>query len=85
MAIGYIDQVTLPDSKKYSIKDSTLNVYSGTCDTTAATAIKEVTCPEHFSLTKGAVVFVTFDYTNSVTISNIKLKVNDTDEKPIRH
>jgi len=88
VADGYINQVTLPNSKKYSITDSTLNVYSGTCDTAAGTAIKDVTCPEHFSLTKGAVVFVTFANTNSVTISSIKLRVNSTaasDAKPIKH
>ena len=88
MADGYINQVTLPDSNKYTLTDSTLHVYSGTCGTAADTAIKDVTCPEHFSLTKGAVVFVTFANTNSVTISSIKLRVNSTasgDAKPIKH
>ena len=88
MANGYIDQVTLPDSTKYSLTDSTLKVYSGVCPTATGTAIKDVTCPENFSLTKGAVVFVTFDNTNSVTVNQIKLRVNSSataDAKPIRH
>ena len=88
MANGYVDQVTLPDSSVYTLKDQTLQVYSGTCDTAAGTAIKDVTCPDSFSLTKGAVVFVTFNNTNSVTISSLKLRVNSVnsaDAKPIKH
>jgi len=82
---SYIDQVTLPDGKKYTLTDSTLSVYSGTCTTTGSQAIKEVACPIDFTeLINGMVIFVTFSETNTV-ISNLKLKINTTDAKPIKY
>jgi len=85
LADGYINQVTLPDSTKYTFVDNTLHVYSGHCATAGNVAIKEVTCPEHFTLIKGATIFVTFDNTNSVAVANLQLKVNSGDAKPLKH
>ena len=58
-------------------------LYSGVCSTDAGVAIKAVTCP-NFVLEKGAVIFVTFDNTNTAAVANLKLDVNSTGDKPIK-
>ena len=61
-------------------------IFYGTCATAAATVNKVVTC-ETFAaedLVKGALVFVTFDYTNSGAVANLTLDVNSTGAKPIK-
>lgn len=63
-------------------------VFYGTCSTSAATAIKEITCPKYDeNLTIGDMLIVKFDITNSATAANLKLKFSgqaDTDAKPIK-
>lgn len=58
-------------------------VFYGTCNTAAATAEKEVTCPEFTSsdLVKGAVIFVTFTATNTAAVADLNLNVNGTGNK----
>lgn len=83
MANDYISQVTLPDNLTYDIRDEgavrgNSRVFYGTCDTTAGTAIKEVTCPIFTSndLTAGTIVNVLFTVTNSAAVGDIKLRIN---------
>lgn len=88
MADGYISQIKTPDNKVYDFRDQHLKVYTGSCTTAAATAIKDVTTDGNFELEKGAVVFVNFSATNTVAVANLKLRVNsstDTDAKPLKH
>lgn len=59
-------------------------IYYGTCATAAATVEKAVTCTD-FVLEKGAIVFVTFDNTNSGAVASLKLNVNSTGAKPLKH
>lgn len=61
-------------------------IFKGTCATTAGTAAKVVTCSNFTStdLVKGAIIFVTFDYTNSASVSNITMNVNNTGAKSIK-
>lgn len=58
-------------------------IFSGTCSTAGATAVKEVTCPNFTSsdLVTGAVIFVTFTTTNSAAVADLRLNVNNTGEK----
>lgn len=61
-------------------------IFYGTCDTSAATVDKVVTC-EAFTaedLVKGALIFVTFDYTNSGAVASLTLNVNSTGAMPIK-
>lgn len=62
-------------------------IFKGTCATAAATAKKVVTCPDFTStdLIAGAAIAVIFNITNTAAIDNLVLKVNTTDEKPIRY
>lgn len=61
-------------------------IFYGTCDTAAATVAKVVTCPDFTAedLVKGALIFVTFDYTNSGAVAKLTLNVNGTGAKPIK-
>lgn len=61
-------------------------IFYGTCSTGASTSVKQVTCTDFTSsdLVKGAMVFVTFDNTNSATASGLKLDVNSTGEKGLK-
>ena len=61
-------------------------IFYGTCDTAAATVAKVVTCPDFTAedLVKGALIFVTFDYTNSGAVANLTLNVNGTGAKNIK-
>lgn len=61
-------------------------IFYGTCDTAAATVAKVVTCPDFTAedLVKGALIFVTFDYTNSGAVANLTLNVNGTGAKPLK-
>lgn len=52
-----------------------------TCSTAAATVAKEVTMPNTFSLTSGALIFVKF--TNGISCSGATLSVNAGDAKDI--
>ncbi len=61
-------------------------IFYGTCATAAATVDKVVTC-ETFTaggLVKGALIFVTFDYTNSGAVADLTLNVNSTGAKSIK-
>ncbi len=76
-------------SAAYTVTAGSINqkVFYGTCGTVTATAAKVVTCPDFGSedLVKGAVVFVTFDYSNNQKVGDITLDVNGTGAKGIRH
>lgn len=88
MADGYISQIKTPDNKVYDFRDQHLKVYTGSCTTAAATAIKDVTTDGEFTLAKGAVIFVNFSVTNSAAVGNLKLKINgeaDANAKPIKY
>ena len=62
-------------------------IFKGTCNTAAATDDKAVTCPEftQADLVIGAIVFVTFAYTNEAAVADITLNVNNTGAKPIKY
>lgn len=66
-------------------------VWHGTCNTAAATLIKDVTCPSFpkgNELEAGTVIFVYFNNTNSGAVGSIKLRVNsnvESDAKPIKY
>ena len=57
-------------------------VYHGTCSS-AAGEVKVVTC-NGFVLATGAVIFVTFDNTNSLAVASLTMNVNGTGAKPIK-
>lgn len=61
-------------------------IFYGTCDTAAATTAKVVTCTDFTSenLVKGALIYVTFAYTNSGAVADITLNVNGTGAKSIK-
>jgi hypothetical protein len=82
-----ISKIQLPDNSVQELRDSRMGnakIFYGTCDTAAATVAKVVTCPEFTQddLVKGALIFVTFDHTNSG--GNITMNVNTTGAKGIR-
>ena len=79
--MSLIKKIQLPDSSSYS-----LGVFTGTCITPGSTAIKEVSCDtfNNSDLKKGAVIYVTFDNTNTALVSNLQLNVNDTGAKSIK-
>lgn len=84
-----ISKIKLPDNSVQELRDSRMGnakIFYGTCDTAAATVAKVVTCPDFTSsdLVKGALIFVTFDYTNSGAVANITMNVNNTGAKNIR-
>ena len=61
-------------------------IFYGTCSTAAATTSKVVTCSTFTSndLVKGALIFVTFDNTNTGASGSLTMDVNDTTAKPIK-
>lgn len=61
-------------------------IFKGTCATAANTTAKEVTCENFTStdLVKGAIIFVTFTYTNTGAVTNLTMSVNSTTAKPIK-
>lgn len=61
-------------------------IFYGTCSSGTADTAKTVTCAEFASadLVKGAVIFVTFDNTNSGAVGSITLNVNQTGAKNIK-
>ena len=84
-----VSKIKLPSGDTYDIKDSRLGnakIFYGTCATAAGTADKVVVCPEftQSDLVKGALVFVTFDASNSATAANLTLNVNSTTAKPLK-
>ena len=61
-------------------------VFYGVCSTAAGTAQKDVACNDFTSadLIKGAIIFVTFDNTNSSSTATLKLSVNETTACPLK-
>ena len=51
--------------------------FYGVCETAAATAAKEVSCPG-FVKSKGATIFIKFKNTNTAALNNLTLNVNST-------
>lgn len=62
-------------------------LFTGICSTAAGTAEKDVTCASFKAtdLVKGTRISVYFENTNSANIANLKLDVNGTGAKPIKH
>ena len=91
-----ISKITINNGNEYNIKDSTARerlaefgnakIFYGTCDTAANVVAKEVVCPEFGAenLTVGAIIFVTFDATNTGAVASLTMDVNETGAKPIR-
>lgn len=84
-----ISKIKLPDNSVQELRDSRMGnakIFYGTCNTAAATVAKVVTCPDFTAddLVKGALIFVTFDYTNSGAVANLTLNVNGTGAKNIK-
>lgn len=84
-----VSKIKLPSGDTYDIKDSRLGnakIFYGTCATAAGTEDKVVVCPEfkQSDLVKGALIFVTFDASNSATAANLTLNVNSTTAKPLK-
>lgn len=79
--MALIKNIKLPNQSEYPVA-----FFRGTCSTAAATAAKEVTCSyfEAADLVKGAIILVTFDYTNSGAVSSLTMNVNGTGAKPIK-
>ena len=76
--MSLIKKIQLPNSSSYSV-----GVFTGTCNTPASTTIKVVSCDtfNNTDLKKGAVIYVTFDNTNTASVSNLQLNVNGTGAK----
>lgn len=80
--MSIIKNITLPDGNVYAV-----GVFTGTCDTTSTIATKSVLCDKFTTadLKIGAIVYVTFTYTNSYSsVANLKMNVNSTGDKPIK-
>lgn len=73
---GYIGKINI-NNVQYPVAQSLF----GTCDTTADTAIKVVTCADFDTLISGIVINVYFTYANTNT--SISLNVNGTGEKVV--
>ena len=60
--MSIIKNIQLPSGTEYPVA-----FFRGTCDTAAATVEKAATCSKFAAadLVKGAIILVTFDYTNS--------------------
>ena len=79
----------VPDGSGRSLSNyvwGNAKIFAGTCATAGATSAKTVDC-EAFTeddLVKGALLFVTFDNTNSAAVANLRMDVNETGLKPIK-
>lgn len=71
--------ITSSDINSWNSKGNA-KIFYGTCNSDADYITKAVVCSDFTSanLTKGALVFVTFDYTNTVDTEDVKLNVNNT-------
>lgn len=84
-----VSKIKLPDNTVLDIKDGRMGnarIFHGTCSTAGATAAKVVSCTDFISaeLVKGALIFVTFSYTNSATAADLTMDVNSTGAKSIK-
>lgn len=87
-----------PDTPALYIKDNNGDIvkfpsgpyrprmFYGTCSTAASAVTKTVICSAFTSsdLTKGAIIYVTFDKTNTAASASLKMNVNGTGDLPIR-
>lgn len=74
-------------SAVYNFKPNAMaGIFKGVCDTAAGTAAKVVTCPEFTTADQvvGAIVFVTFTYTNSAAVANLTLGINNEVAYPLK-
>ena len=69
-----------------SVPGGNAKIFYGTCNSDADYLTKTVVCSDFTSadLVKGALIFVTFDYTNNVDTEDVKLNVNNTGDIYIR-
>ena len=76
------DNATYASSAGYVIEAGSIKrkVFYGTCSTVTATREKEIVCPEFTSedLTKGSIIYVTFDYSSNVPVATATMNVNGT-------
>ncbi len=90
-----VSKITV-NNTTYDLKDRTAReqlagfgnakIFYGTCATDAETLEKAVTCPSFTAedLVKGALIAVTFDYTNSGAVASLTMNVNGTGAQPIK-
>lgn len=73
-------------SELASAQAAQARIFNGTCATSAGTTAKVVACPKFAAsdLVKGALIFVTFDATNSGAVGSLTMNVNGTGAKPIK-
>lgn len=80
---------TTPAEARANLELGNSKIFYGTCDTEAATDIKQVTCTDFTNndLKVGAIIYVTFtqEDTNTAAVSSLKLKVNNSEAKPIKY
>lgn len=80
---------TTPAEARANLELGNSKIFYGTCNTEAATAIKEVTCTDFTNndLKVGALIYVTFtqEDTNTAAVDSLKLKVNNSEAKPIKY
>ena len=87
---GSSSQVVLGDGSLASLSSigggGGSNFFKGTCATAAGTTAKVVTCPDfaESDLVKGALIFVTFDATNSGAVGSLTMNVNGTGAKAMK-
>lgn len=88
-----ISQITLPSGTTYDIKDAVARaaqgnakVFYGTCNTTAETVAKIISCDSSFtaqSLTNGTIIFITFSFFNKPVGGDTTFNVNNTGAKNV--
>lgn len=90
-----VSKITV-NNTTYNLKDSAAReqiaglgnakIFYGTCATDAATLEKAVVCLSFTAedLVKGALIAVTFDYTNTGAVASLTMDVNETGAKPIK-
>ena len=86
MSMTFSTNVVIDNTHNLTLQGDTqdLPIYYGTCATGSGDATKLVTC-FNFTLTTGAMIFVTFTNTNSYsTLGSIKMNVNSTGAKNVK-
>lgn len=84
-----IKQIKLTNGNIYDIYDATAargngRIFYGTCDSTASTTTKVVTCTDYDSLKNGDIIIVKFTNTNTGAVDSLKLNVNNTGAQSIK-
>ena len=74
------------NGQRIKVQGGNSTIFKGTCTTAAATAGKVVTCGifKTTDLVQGALIAVTFTYTNSGAVGSLTMDVDSTGAKPIK-